>query len=69
MGYIKIILYTNDCPKCKILKAKMEAKSIIYEICNDTNLMIEKGFKSMPMLQIDGKLMTFLEAVQWLKEI
>jgi len=31
--------------------------------------MIEKGFMSMPMLQIDGEIMNYLNAINWLKEI
>jgi SpoVK/Ycf46/Vps4 family AAA+-type ATPase len=30
-----IVLYTNDCPRCKILKCKLDDKQIQYEICDD----------------------------------
>jgi len=60
-----IILYSNDCPKCKILKQKLDQKQITYEECNDVELMIKKGFLSMPMLERDGKVMNFNEAIKW----
>ncbi|HCF38049.1 MAG TPA: hypothetical protein DER56_03085 [Thermosipho africanus] len=64
---MKIILYSNDCPKCKILKTKLEEKNISYEIFNTIDEMIERGFRSLPILEVDGKIMTFIEAVEWVK--
>lgn len=66
---MKIILYSNNCPKCKILKTKLDEKGVDYEICDDIDLMISKGFRSMPMLEIDKKTIDFLEAINWTKEI
>ena len=64
---MKVILYTNDCPKCKILKIKLDEKNIPYEVFDDMDEMLKKGFRSMPMLAVDGKVMTFLDAVEWTK--
>ncbi len=66
---MKIILYSNDCPKCKILKERLDSKGVDYEICNDIDLMIEKGFRSMPILEVNEKIMNYLEAINWTKEI
>ena len=66
---INIILYSNNCPKCKILKQKLDQKQVIYEECNNMDIMIEKGFQSVPMLEVDGKIMNYLNAVNWIKEI
>jgi len=63
--FILILLYSNNCPKCKILKQKLNQKQIIYEECNDMNIMIEKKFLSIPMLQVDGEIMDFNEAIKW----
>lgn len=62
-------LYTNDCPKCRILKAKLDEKDVIYNVCNDIELMLSKGFKTMPMLEVDGVTYDFLAAVNLIKEI
>jgi len=61
----KIILFSNNCPKCKILKTKLDQKQITYEECNDVDIMIENGFLSMPMLQVNGENMNFNEAIKW----
>ncbi len=68
MIVINIILYSNNCPKCKILKQKLDEKNITYDTCSDTEIMKSKGFKSVPMLEIDTKIMTYLDAVNWIKE-
>ena len=63
-----ITLYTIDCPKCKILEKKLEQANIEYETCKDTNIMAEKGFDFMPVLDVDGQVMNFGEAVKWVNE-
>ena len=65
----KIILFSNNCPKCKILKTKLDQKQITYEECNDVDIMIKNGFLSMPMLKVDGETMNFNEAIKYAKEI
>jgi glutaredoxin len=63
-----VTLYSNDCPKCKILKSKLENKNIQYDLCSDIDIMILKGFQTTPVLQIDDKTMTYLDAINWVKE-
>ena len=64
---MKVILYSNHCPKCNVLIQKLKLAKIKYEEINDINIMISKGFMSMPILEVDGKVMTFMEAVEWIK--
>ena len=64
----KIILYTTHCPKCEILKEKLDNKNIIYEICTDKQIMISKGFRSAPILEVDNVAFTYLDAINWIKE-
>lgn len=61
-------LYTNNCPKCKILKQKLDEKGFQYEVSNDMNLLINKGYKTVPILEVDDTYMTYIEAVNWIKE-
>ena len=63
-----VTLYSNDCPKCKILKLKLDNKNIEYSLCSDINIMMSKGFQSTPMLEVDEKTMNFNEAINWVKE-
>jgi glutaredoxin len=63
-----VTLYSNDCPKCKILKFKLDNKNIQYDLCSDIDVMSSKGFQSTPMLEVDGKTMNYLDAINWVKE-
>lgn len=66
---MKVILYTTHCPKCKVLTAKLKAKGVDYEEITDVDVMRDKGFMSAPMLEVDGKIMTFVEAIKWVNEV
>ena len=63
-----ITLYSNGCPKCKILKSKLDNKNIQYELCSDIDVMISKGFNLMPTLEVERETMNFLDAINWVKE-
>lgn len=63
-----IVLYTTHCPKCKVLTRKLNDKGISYEVCEDTKIMEEKGFVSLPMLDIDGDVKDFSSAMKWVGE-
>lgn len=62
-----ITLYSTGCPNCNILKMKLDKFNIEYDVENNMSKIVELGFRSAPMLDVDGKLMTFVEATQWLK--
>ena len=64
----QVILYSNSCPQCKVLEAKLKDKSINYQEVNDIDLMLEKGFRSMPMLEVNEDVMTFAQALKWLTD-
>lgn len=61
-----VILYTIDCPKCKILERKLKEASIEYETVKDVEVMAELGISSAPVLSVDGKLMQFNEAMKYI---
>ncbi len=60
-----ITLFTIDCPKCKILEKKLSQANIEYEVCKDRETIANKGFDLMPVLDVDGQIMGFGEAVKW----
>ena len=66
---MKVVFYTIDCPKCHVLESKMKAKNVAFEECRDVEIMQEKGFKSAPMLEVDGVVMNFGEAVKWINNL
>ena len=63
-----IILYSTNCPKCKVLTRKLEEKNIEYIEFTDVDKMIEMGFSVMPMLEVDGIVMDFATANKWINE-
>lgn len=60
-----VTLYTTHCPKCKVLNAKLNEKGIPYEEVDDVNTMISKKIMTAPYLEVDGNLMDFVNAVNW----
>ena len=63
-----IILYSTDCPKCKVLKTKMDAKGIKYTENKSIDEMIALGIKSAPVLNVNGVLMDYMSALTYIKE-
>lgn len=63
-----IKFYSTGCPKCKVLKMKMALKNIQFEEITDLEEMKARKFMSAPVLDIDGKILNFNEAIQWVKE-
>lgn len=64
-----IILYSTGCPKCKILKKKLEDKNIDYVENDNIETMISLGIEQVPVLSVDNKLFQFAEAVKWVNEL
>lgn len=65
---MNIVLYSTNCPKCKVLKSKLEQNNINFIENNDIELMAQKGFTTAPMLEIDSVVYNFKEAVAWIGE-
>ena len=65
---MNIVLHSTHCPKCNVLEQKLKQKNIVFEENNDVKLMIKKGFMTAPVLEVDGVLYNFKEAVDWIGE-
>ncbi len=63
---MEVIFYSTHCPKCIILEKKLKQKNVEYREVNDVDVMQEKGFLQMPMLEVNGVLMDFVETNKWL---
>lgn len=61
-----IKLYTTHCPKCQVLRKKLDMKNINYEIEDNVEKMLELNIETAPMLQVDENLMDFNTAVKWI---
>lgn len=61
-----VVFYSTHCPKCNVLEKKLKQANIEYTEINDVGTMLAKGMTSAPNLEVDGKLMGFTEAVEWI---
>ena len=62
-----VTIYTTDtCPKCKILKKKLDSKNINYKEVKDIEILKSLDIYEVPILEIDdGKCLEFNEANEW----
>lgn len=63
---MEIILYSTGCPKCTVLKKKLDFKGISYIEKNDIGLMQALGITQVPVLSVDGELLPFAKANTWI---
>ena len=64
---MNVILYTIGCSKCYVLKEKLEAKNIAFDIVDDEDTLRDLGFDKFPKLSVDGKIMEYTDAVKWVE--
>ena len=63
-----IILYSTGCPKCNILKKKLDAAGIEYAEVTDVNIMTELGIDAVPVLKVNDKMLSYMEAVKYIND-
>ena len=63
-----ITLYSTNppCPKCRVLHQKLTMTGREFSVVEDTQKLIDMGFETAPILEVDGKFMEFSEAIAWL---
>ena len=64
-----VTLYSTGCPRCRVLKQKLDDKGLNFTVFDDVDAMIDMGFMEVPVLEVDGKQMNFSEAVTWLNNL
>lgn len=62
-------LYSNGCPQCKILETKLINANIPYEKISDLDEIQSKGFRSMPMLEINGTTVSYFDAIKIINKL
>lgn len=64
-----ITLFSTGCPKCKILKQKLDDANLNY-MMGDVQEVIDKGFTSAPILKTDDdSYLEYMDAVKWLRSV
>lgn len=66
---MNVVLYSTGCPKCNILKKKLADAQIDYTVVEDIDVMLSKGLKDVPWLEVDGVLMNFIDSSKWINEV
>lgn len=61
-----VTLYTTHCPKCRMIEKRLAEKGIKYSEVADIGEITKRGFKSVPMLQVDDKVYGFGDANRWI---
>lgn len=61
----RAILYSTGCPKCKILKMKLDTAQIPYTENYNIDEMQMLGMTEAPALMVNGELLGFGDACRW----
>ena len=65
-----MILYTQGCVKCDVLKKKLEQKGLSFDIeSNNFQKLIDAGIEFMPVLEVNGELLQFNDAVTYINNL
>lgn len=59
-------VYTIDCPKCLVLEKKLIAKGIDFIKITDLEVFKKLGIDLFPMIEVDGKLLDFSNAIKYI---
>jgi glutaredoxin-related protein len=63
-----VTLYSTHCPRCRVLETKLTQKNIEFNVVTDVNKMESLGIQSVPILEVDDKLLNFTDAVDWVNK-
>lgn len=63
-----MVLYTVGCVKCNILEKRLKKNGFNFQVSDDVNYLIEKGFQNAPVLEVNGKLYKYEDAMDMLKK-
>ena len=61
-------MYSTGCPRCKTLGMMLDKKNISYAVNSSLDDMNKMGFTSVPVLDVDGTLLTYEEAMKCIVE-
>lgn len=60
-----IVLYTTNCPQCRMLEGALKNKGIAFSTVYGEEEILKRGYQSAPIMEVDGNIMSFAEAVRW----
>lgn len=64
-----LVLYSTGCPRCKVLEKKLKDKAVEYSLVSDVDAIMSRGITQVPVLEKEGKLLSFSEANAWVNSL
>lgn len=64
---MKVVLYSNGCPRCNVLEAKLNLKNVVFSKTDDFSEL--DSYTTAPLLKVNDTVYEFGEAVKWINEI
>lgn len=64
---MNVVLYTIGCENCEILEKKLKSKNVKFLRVSDEDTIRAKGLGDswFPILEVDGVVMNYKTAIQW----
>lgn len=62
-----IVLYSTGCNACNTLKLMLKNADIEYTENNNIDEMLALGISQVPVLSVDGELMSYNDAKTWVQ--
>ncbi len=62
---MNVTLYTTNCPQCIMLEGALKNKKLNFQTVYGEDAIRQKGYSCAPIMDVDGKTMSFAEAVRW----
>lgn len=66
---MNVILYSNGCPRCRVLRQKLDSKGVAYTEESSVETMLSLGITQVPVLSVDGKFLPFADANGWINSL
>lgn len=64
-----VTLYSTNCPKCKIIEAKLKQLGLEYKVITNIEEMKTLGITTAPVMCVDDKKYDFNNSIRYLKEV
>ena len=64
-----VTLYSTGCPQCRVLEQKLKDAGVEFCISDNIDKIIDMGFMTAPVLEVDDKFMNLQAAFQWVGKI
>ena len=63
---MNVLMFSNECPKCKVLKMKLDTAGINYYVSENFDELIQNGFENLPVLKVGDEYLDFSKAIKWI---